>query len=177
MDLDLADRRITHLHATIAFMTSATWGDDDPAMPNLDCMLNVAFWVETDVDKRAFLYVDSVFSQGVVAMLRGELHRNCRAQRGVARRLRDRAVRCGWAGEAIFFVRTMERVGDLEGVSLRVQISADGIRWCDEGTSVTLGAAEVTFCKVSHFGNWLRLAGRLPDGASMRSVIALSLKA
>ena len=84
---------------------------------------------------------------------------------------------CGWAGEAIFFVRTMERVGDLEGVTLRVQISADGIRWCDEGTSVTLGAAEVAFCKVNHFGNWLRLAGRLPDGASLRSVIALSLKA
>ncbi|MBZ0299264.1 MAG: hypothetical protein K8J31_05980 [Anaerolineae bacterium] len=30
----------------------------DP-MPNLFNMLNVAFWVETDVDKRAFLYVDS----------------------------------------------------------------------------------------------------------------------
>ena len=31
-----------------------------PAMANLWCMLNVAFWVETDRDKRAFLYVDSV---------------------------------------------------------------------------------------------------------------------
>ncbi|MAS33032.1 MAG: hypothetical protein CL610_03430 [Anaerolineaceae bacterium] len=29
------------------------------AMPNLFNMLNVAFWVETDNDKRAFLYVDS----------------------------------------------------------------------------------------------------------------------
>lgn len=31
-----------------------------PAMANLWCMLNPVFFVETDVDKRAFLYVDSV---------------------------------------------------------------------------------------------------------------------
>lgn len=31
-----------------------------PAMPNLWCMLNVAFWVEADGDRRSFLYVDSV---------------------------------------------------------------------------------------------------------------------
>jgi len=31
-----------------------------PAMANLWCMLNVAFWVEADAHKRSFLYVDSV---------------------------------------------------------------------------------------------------------------------
>ncbi len=31
-----------------------------PAMANLWCMVNPLFWVETDTDKRAFLYVDSV---------------------------------------------------------------------------------------------------------------------
>lgn len=31
-----------------------------PTMANLWCMLNMAFWVETDRDKRAFQYVDSV---------------------------------------------------------------------------------------------------------------------
>jgi hypothetical protein len=31
-----------------------------PAMANLWCMLNIAFWVEADIDKRAFLYLDSV---------------------------------------------------------------------------------------------------------------------
>ena len=30
-----------------------------PAMPNLWCMLNLAFFVETNTDKRSFLYVDS----------------------------------------------------------------------------------------------------------------------
>lgn len=31
-----------------------------PAMANLWCMLNIAFWAETDCAKRAYLYVDSV---------------------------------------------------------------------------------------------------------------------
>ena len=84
---------------------------------------------------------------------------------------------CGWAGEAIFFVRILERTGNLEGITLHVQISADGIRWCDEGTAITLGGEEVAFGKVAHFGNWLRLTGTLPGGASMRAIIALSLKA
>ncbi len=35
-----------------------------PAMANLWCMLNVAMFVETDTDKRAFLYVDSVLVSG-----------------------------------------------------------------------------------------------------------------
>ncbi len=35
-----------------------------PAMANLWCMLNTAFWVETDVAKRAFLYLDSVLLSG-----------------------------------------------------------------------------------------------------------------
>jgi hypothetical protein len=84
---------------------------------------------------------------------------------------------CGWAGEAIFFVRALESVGDIAGTTLQVQISPDGIRWCDEGTCLTLSDAGIDFCKVGHFGNWLRVAGTLPDGASMRAIIALSLKA
>ena len=35
-----------------------------PAMRNLWCMLNVAFFVETDVDKRAMLYIDSACLSG-----------------------------------------------------------------------------------------------------------------
>jgi len=35
-----------------------------PAMRNLWCMLNLAFFVETDVAKRAFLYLDSVCLSG-----------------------------------------------------------------------------------------------------------------
>ena len=35
-----------------------------PAMANLWCMLNLVFFVETDIDKRAFLNVDSVLISG-----------------------------------------------------------------------------------------------------------------
>lgn len=35
-----------------------------PAMANLWCMLNMVFFVETDIDKRAFLNVDSVLLSG-----------------------------------------------------------------------------------------------------------------
>jgi hypothetical protein len=35
-----------------------------PAMANLWCMLNTVFFVETDLDKRAFLYLDSVVLSG-----------------------------------------------------------------------------------------------------------------
>lgn len=35
-----------------------------PAMRNLWCMLNLVFFVETDIDKRAFAYIDSVLLSG-----------------------------------------------------------------------------------------------------------------
>ncbi len=37
-----------------------------PAMANLWCMLNVVFWVETDRNKRAFMYLDSILLSGEV---------------------------------------------------------------------------------------------------------------
>ena len=83
---------------------------------------------------------------------------------------------CGWASEAMFFVRKLEAEGDVSGTILRVQISPDGIRWCDEGTVLTLTDQEVDFCKVSHFGNWLRLAGKLSEGAGIKVIVSLCLK-
>ena len=82
-----------------------------------------------------------------------------------------------WAHEAIFFVRALEASGVPEGVRARVQISADGINWCDEGTTFALpSAVGVTFGKVAHFGGWLRIAGELPEGAELKVIVALSLK-
>ena len=65
MDVDLSSRQIMHLQCNdrIHDLTDVE-PMMIPAMPNLDCMLNVAFWVETDIDKRAFLYVDSVLLSG-----------------------------------------------------------------------------------------------------------------
>jgi len=35
-----------------------------PAMANLDCMLNLAFFCESDTAKRTFFYLDSVLLSG-----------------------------------------------------------------------------------------------------------------
>lgn len=83
---------------------------------------------------------------------------------------------CGWASEAIYFVRTLESTGQVDGVKLRVQISPDGMRWCDEGAVLVLTEAEVDACKVVRFGNWLRLAGELPKGTRLRVIVTLALK-
>jgi len=79
----------------------------------------------------------------------------------------------GWASEAVFFVRSLE--GSAQGESARVQITPDGMHWCDEGTAVPLPASgETTFCKVANFGNWLRLVGS--TGRRIRVLVTLSLK-
>ncbi len=83
---------------------------------------------------------------------------------------------CGWASEAIFFIRKLKTEGAAAGTPVRVQISPDGMRWCDEGTQLALTGAEVDFIRVKHFGNWLRITGTLPEGASIDAIVALSLK-
>ena len=65
VDIDLADRQILHLQCNDRVHNLAQIKPMEmPAMPNLWCMLNIAFWVETDRDKRAFLYLDSVLLSG-----------------------------------------------------------------------------------------------------------------
>ena len=83
----------------------------------------------------------------------------------------------GWASEAIFFVRVLESDGDLGSITAQAQISPDGIRWADEGSSLAIDPeAETTYCRVSHFGNWLRLVGDLPEGTSAKVIVYLVLK-
>jgi hypothetical protein len=82
-----------------------------------------------------------------------------------------------WATEAIYFVRVLEASNLPSGIVARVQISPDGIHWCDEGTTVSLSPQpDVTFGRVSHFGGYLRLIGKLPDGAKLTVIVYLSLK-
>jgi len=82
-----------------------------------------------------------------------------------------------WASEAIYFVRALTVDHMPEGTLARVQISPDGMHWCDEGTTLTLpSAAGVTFCRVRHFGGWLRLVGELPTGASLTVLVYLVVK-
>ena len=84
----------------------------------------------------------------------------------------------GWAKEAIVFVRALkEPAGPLP--KARVEISADGIHWCAEGSEFDLPATKdaVTFQRLSHFGNFLRIAAALPHGSQITVLVTLHLKA
>ena len=82
-----------------------------------------------------------------------------------------------WASEAIFFLRALEVSPNLAATA-RVQISADGIHWADEGAEMDLPVTKdaVTFCKVSHFGGWLRITGEVRSPAELRVLVSLALK-
>lgn len=84
----------------------------------------------------------------------------------------------GWAKEAIVFVRALrEPKGSLP--QARIEISADGMHWAPEGSAFELPAQRdaVTFQRLSHFGNFLRVAAELPDGAEITVLVTLHLKA
>jgi hypothetical protein len=73
-----------------------------------------------------------------------------------------------WASEAIFFVRFEETAGTFR-FAPRAQISVNGIDWVDEGTAFPpITAAGQYFIRLTHFGGWLRLAGRFEgEGAAV----------
>lgn len=82
-----------------------------------------------------------------------------------------------WASEAIFFVRALDVSRDFAGTA-RVQISADGIHWVDEGTCFDLPTQKdaVSFCKVRHFGGFLRIQGTTGRQGSVVVLVSLALK-
>lgn len=84
-----------------------------------------------------------------------------------------------WASEAIFFLRALGVQGNVNSARAAVQISPDGIYWADEGTTLALPGqpGKLTFCRVRHFGTYLRLRAELPAGAVCQLVATLSLKA
>jgi hypothetical protein len=84
----------------------------------------------------------------------------------------------GWASEAIFFLRIEECSGESPVLSAKVQISADGVRWVDEGTQfLPMSAAGDYFVRASHFGGWLRLCGSLTGrAAKCKITVQLVLK-
>ncbi|HWD62499.1 MAG TPA: hypothetical protein VG369_08370 [Humibacter sp.] len=65
----------------------------------------------------------------------------------------------GWADEATYFVTIEESSQHAVGVQLAVQLSADGIRWHDEGTTMSVASGSAEFARLTHFGGFLRLAG------------------
>jgi hypothetical protein len=81
---------------------------------------------------------------------------------------------CGWADEAIFFVTAERQTPADAEVDLRVQLSADGVRWLDEGSGLRLAGPGEEFVRVRHFGGFLRLVGVI-TGPDPRSVLTVRL--
>ena len=84
----------------------------------------------------------------------------------------------GWAREAVVFVRALkDPVGALP--EARLEISPDGMHWVEEGTRLQLpeAADAVTFARLRHFGNWLRVAVDLPEGAEITVLVTIHVKA
>lgn len=84
----------------------------------------------------------------------------------------------GWATEAIVWFRALSLEGAIGSTVARVQISPDGMRWIDEGSTLQVPAREndVGFARVSHFGNWLRLVVDLPAGVTLKALVTVTLK-
>jgi hypothetical protein len=84
----------------------------------------------------------------------------------------------GWALEAIVWLRVLAVEGPTANVEARVQISPDGIHWVDEGTRFAISAVKdgLTFARVSHFGNWLRVAANLPAGMKLTMLVSITVK-
>ena len=94
--------------------------------------------------------------------------------------LQTEPYEAAWAGEAVFFVHVMEVTGqDNSPVVARVQISPDGMRWVDEGATLTIApqADSLSFARVSNFGGWLRLSVTVPAALGIKVVATLALKA
>jgi hypothetical protein len=98
-------------------------------------------------------------------------------QRFFAEYFETHPYEAGWASEAIFFVR-VEQIESQSGsgqLCPRVQISADGVNWIDEGTQMDPISAEGNyFVRVSHFGGWLRLIGPI-EGSAARFKLTVQL--
>ena len=85
---------------------------------------------------------------------------------------------CAWASEARWFIHVAELEGDGASLSARVQVSPDGLAWCDEGSAFEpISAQGMSSLPVRDFGGWLRLDCGL-EGADprVRLMIYLVLK-
>lgn len=82
-----------------------------------------------------------------------------------------------WAKEVIIFFRWLELDGG-GPAQARVQISPDGLHWVDEGAVLELPAAAgaVSFVRLGHFGQFVRLKADLPDGLAGKVIVTLNAK-
>jgi hypothetical protein len=90
-----------------------------------------------------------------------------------ARVVETHPYECGRGNEASFFVEAHDAEPGT-AVTLRVQVSTDGIRCIDEGTAVDV--MDSTFARVIHFGGFLRLVGRARTAAENEAGVTTSVR-
>ncbi len=83
-----------------------------------------------------------------------------------------------WASEAIYFIAIEAIEGRGARLDAHAQISADGIRWMDEGSALAdIDREGNRFLRVRHFGGWLRLRLSVRgQGARFKVTVHLVLK-
>lgn len=80
---------------------------------------------------------------------------------------------CGWADEAMYFVENHDADRGTV-VRLRAQVSADGIRWLDEGTQLTV--ADDGFLRLREFGGFTRLVGSAHRGDGSQVAVTITVR-
>lgn len=92
--------------------------------------------------------------------------------------LETHPMETGWASEALFFLWVEEIEGENARLHAQVELSADGIHWIPEGTAFpVVQESGHYFVKVRHFGNWLRVSGKVTgEKARMKLSVYLHLK-
>src|SRR3546814_13554566 len=112
----------------------------------IEWLLNPVILLETDTDRRAFLFVDSVvvsmeeFLQDkfstVEKHMRQSITSTVEQRRDFTESFDTHPMEGAWAGEAIFFLTIEKLQGKDPIVQARVQISPDGGHWVEARQSV-----------------------------------------
>ena len=86
---------------------------------------------------------------------------------------------CAWAAEARWFIQVVEIEGENPEFEAWIQVSPDGLSWCNEGSSFQpIREPGLYTIPVRNFGGWLRLDCHLHGRDShARVMIHLVLKA
>lgn len=84
-----------------------------------------------------------------------------------------------WATEARWFVRTLAVPDQVERVELTVQVSPDGLYWCDVDDAPPITGPGLITWVTHEFGGWLRLRAQVTGVGShlpVQALIYLALK-
>jgi hypothetical protein len=87
-----------------------------------------------------------------------------------------------WAGEARWFLRVLDLPAGVERIDCAVQVSPDGLYWCDADTGVhSIARPGLVTWVTREFGGWLRLRatvhGTAAPDTQVTTLIYLALKA